>query len=66
MFPVLKISQENCRYESDEEVSDACEGWFRDRPFDFYSGGMHALFSRWEKCITAKESYGYFEQLYNL
>ena len=57
LFPNLKKSIKGKRFETDNDVIDACEEWFLEPPKLFYSDGMHALFKRWEKCIQLAGDY---------
>lgn len=57
LFGHLKNSLGGKRFSSNEEVKAAVNAYFQSNDAEFYSRGMKALKSRWEKCIELLGEY---------
>ena len=57
LFPNLKKSLAEQKFESNEEVIAATEAYFADLQKTYFSNGLKKLEHRWVKCIKLKGDY---------
>lgn len=51
LFPKLKSHLGGQKFETDEEVQNAVNGWLQNQDEEFYAAGIQKLAQRYQKCI---------------
>ncbi|XP_071102349.1 histone-lysine N-methyltransferase SETMAR-like [Haliotis cracherodii] len=57
LFPRLKKHLRGRRFEDDDELTAAVEGWLGDQNVDFYRSGITDWQTRWNKCVELGGDY---------
>lgn len=57
LFRHLKKYLRGIRFEDDEAVKDAVNGWLEGQSADFYFQGIVCLPDKWDKCISVRGDY---------
>ena len=57
LFPKLKSDMKGRRFQDDDDVIAAVDGWFESKEKDFYRNGLVMLQSRCQKCIEVQGDY---------
>ncbi|XP_071093779.1 histone-lysine N-methyltransferase SETMAR-like [Haliotis cracherodii] len=57
LFPRLKKNLRGRRFEDDDELTAAVEGWLGDQNVDFYRSGITDWQTRWNKCVELGGDY---------
>ncbi|XP_048252672.1 histone-lysine N-methyltransferase SETMAR-like [Haliotis rufescens] len=57
LFPRLKKNLRGRRFEDDNELTVAVEGWLGDQNVDFYRSGISDWQTRWNKCVELGGDY---------
>ncbi|XP_071109960.1 histone-lysine N-methyltransferase SETMAR-like [Haliotis cracherodii] len=60
LFPRLKKHLRSRRFEDDDELTAAVEGWLGDQNVDFYRSGISDWQTRWNKCFETVQGYFIF------
>ncbi|XP_048259394.1 histone-lysine N-methyltransferase SETMAR-like [Haliotis rufescens] len=57
LFPRMKKLLRGQRFEDDDELAAAVEGWLGDQNVDFYRSGISDWQTRWNKCVELGGDY---------